>query len=101
MRGLFYDRVIFLYKGSRFASSGAHAPRRSTINDMIMPHGSWKEHYNKRQKVYNAQLIAGITILCSTLLFVRIDTLNNIIRHISFYHNGKMYIPDCLISFAR
>ncbi|KAH0944463.1 hypothetical protein HN011_007292 [Eciton burchellii] len=57
--------------GSRFASSGAHAPRRSTINDIIMPHGSWKEHYNKRQKVYNAQLIAGITILCSTLLFVK------------------------------
>jgi len=77
-------------------------PRRSTINDVPMPHGSWKDHYNARQKVYNAQLIAGITILCSTLLFVRIDTLNNIIQYIYLIlsrRDGKMY--NCFISFVH
>ncbi|EZA61213.1 hypothetical protein DMN91_004816 [Ooceraea biroi] len=58
--------------GTHSASSELPADlRRPTINDIPVPHGSWKEHYDARQKVYNAQLIAGITVLVGTLLFVK------------------------------
>lgn len=41
-----------------------------TINDIPVPKGPWREYYEKRQKVYNAQLALGLTALLSTIIFV-------------------------------
>ncbi|KYQ51505.1 hypothetical protein ALC60_09378 [Trachymyrmex zeteki] len=42
----------------------------ATVNDIPGSCGPWKTHYDARQKVYNAQLIAGVGILISTIAYV-------------------------------
>lgn len=68
----FHVHIILLFKGTRSSSSSevTHL-KRPGVDDVIKPHGPWQEYYDKRQKVYNVQLIAGVTVLVSTLLFVR------------------------------
>ncbi|XP_032671129.1 uncharacterized protein LOC116844108 [Odontomachus brunneus] len=59
--------------GTRSSSSKVLDIRVPTINDIPVPKGSWREHYEKRQKVYNTQLIVGITALVSTLTFIKVS----------------------------
>ncbi|EFN87317.1 hypothetical protein EAI_06088 [Harpegnathos saltator] len=44
-----------------------------TIDDIPIPKGSWREYYEKRQKVYNMQLAIGLTALLSTLTFIKVS----------------------------
>ncbi|XP_018362810.1 PREDICTED: uncharacterized protein LOC108760985 [Trachymyrmex cornetzi] len=61
----------FIRSGSRSSSSKAlDDVKLATVNDIPGPCGPWKEHYDARQKVYNAQLIAGVGILISTIAYV-------------------------------
>lgn len=64
--------VIFQYKGTRSSSSKVGDIKLATINDIHEPCGSWKDHYEARQKVYNTQLIAGVSLLVGTIIFVSI-----------------------------
>lgn len=61
---------IFMYKGTRSSSSKAVDVKLATINDIPTSIGAWKEHYDSRQKVYNAQLITGIIVLIGTITYV-------------------------------
>lgn len=44
-----------------------------SFDEIPVPQGSWKEHYDARQKVYNTQLIAGVSVLVGTIAFVCIN----------------------------
>lgn len=59
--------------GTRSSSSKALDVKLPTINDIPGPCGPWKEHHDARQKVYNAQLIAGLTILISTITYIKMS----------------------------
>ncbi|XP_025997254.1 uncharacterized protein LOC105201600 [Solenopsis invicta] len=60
--------------GTRSASSHAAVDvKLPTINDIPQPCGPWKEHYDARQKVYNAQLIAGLAVLISTITYIKMS----------------------------
>lgn len=59
--------------GTRSASSKVVDFKWPTVNDLPVPQGSWQEHYNARQKVYNAQLIAGLAVLIGTITFVKVS----------------------------
>jgi len=55
-----------------------------TINDIPAPCGPWKEHYDAKQKIYNAQLIAGVAILIGTITYVCIKfMLSQIMLNVS------------------
>ncbi|XP_024891223.1 uncharacterized protein LOC112467023 [Temnothorax curvispinosus] len=57
--------------GTRSSSSKALDIKPATINDIPGPCGAWKDHYDSRQKVYNAQLIAGLVVLISTITYIK------------------------------
>ncbi|KYM98582.1 hypothetical protein ALC62_10550, partial [Cyphomyrmex costatus] len=61
--------------GTRSSSSKAVQDdlRLPTINDIPGPCGSWKEHYDARQRVYNVQLLAGIGVLVGTIAYVKLS----------------------------
>lgn len=40
----------------------------STYNDLPQPQGSWKTHYDAKQRKYNAQLAFGIGFFAVTLI---------------------------------
>ncbi|XP_018338926.1 PREDICTED: uncharacterized protein LOC108746569 [Trachymyrmex septentrionalis] len=63
----------FIRSGSRSSSSKVVDIKLPTINDIPGPCGPWKKHYDARQKVYNAQLIAGVGILISTIAYIKIS----------------------------
>lgn len=42
---------------------------QSTLNDLPQPQGSWKTHYDAKQKSYNMQLAFGIVFLAGTIIF--------------------------------
>jgi len=44
-----------------------------TLNDIPAACGPWKEHYDVRQKIYNAQLIGGVAVLISTIAYIKIS----------------------------
>jgi len=54
----------------------------ATINDIPQSCGAWKEHYDSRQKVYNTQLILGVTVLVGTIAFVRIKFIFSDVEYI-------------------
>ncbi|XP_011875838.1 PREDICTED: uncharacterized protein LOC105566443 [Vollenhovia emeryi] len=59
--------------GARSSSSHAVDIKKATINDIPQSCGAWKDHYDSRQKVYNAQLIAGLAVLVGTITFVKVS----------------------------
>ena len=59
--------------GTRSSSKVVVDVKLPTVNDIPVPHGSWQEHYDARQKVYNTQLIAGLAVLVGTIAFVKIS----------------------------
>ncbi|XP_018309028.1 uncharacterized protein COX7B [Mycetomoellerius zeteki] len=64
----------FIRSGSRSSSSKAMDDiKLATVNDIPGSCGPWKTHYDARQKVYNAQLIAGVGILISTIAYIKIS----------------------------
>jgi len=76
--------IIFWYKGIRSSSSKAVDVKLATINDIPAPCGPWKDHYDARQKVYNAQLIGGIAFLIGTIAYVCIKfMLSQIMLNVS------------------
>nr|XP_012216286.1 PREDICTED: uncharacterized protein LOC105668458 [Linepithema humile] len=56
--------------GTRSSSSKVEV-KYATINDLHSPCGPWKDHYEARQKVYNTQLIAGVSLLIGTITFLK------------------------------
>ncbi|XP_020284770.1 uncharacterized protein LOC109855223 [Pseudomyrmex gracilis] len=58
---------------TRSASTKVTDIKLPTINDIPAPSGPWKDHYDARQKVYNMQLIAGITVLVGTITFIKVS----------------------------
>lgn len=64
--------LFFQYEGTRSYSSKVGEVKLASINDIHSPCGPWKEHHDARQKVYNTQLIAGVSILIGTITFVSI-----------------------------
>lgn len=72
MHSFFYKYVISNKGVTRSASTKVTDIKLPTINDIPAPSGPWKDHYDARQKVYNMQLIAGITVLVGTITFVSI-----------------------------
>ncbi|XP_012537113.1 uncharacterized protein LOC105837141 [Monomorium pharaonis] len=60
--------------GTRSASSHAAVDvKLATINDIPQSCGLWKEHYDARQKVYNAQLITGLAVLIGTITYIKVS----------------------------
>ncbi|XP_017059036.1 uncharacterized protein LOC108099891 [Drosophila ficusphila] len=55
---------------SRAAYHGGHGPH-STMNDLPVPAGDWKEQHSQRNAKYNAALITGILVLAGTIGFVK------------------------------
>lgn len=61
--------IIYYIKGVRFY----HVPnelRPPTMDEVLVPQGSWQEAHAKAQRKYNLQLAAGIIILGATIAFV-------------------------------
>ncbi|KAK9302455.1 hypothetical protein QLX08_005529 [Tetragonisca angustula] len=55
-----------------------HVPnelRPPTMDEVLVPQGSWQEAHAKAQRKYNLQLAAGIIILGATIAFGRITGL--------------------------
>lgn len=43
--------------------------KRTTINDLLVPSGSWKEGFARQQKKFNRHLIAGIAFFTGTVAY--------------------------------
>ncbi|XP_053987332.1 uncharacterized protein LOC128880853 [Hylaeus volcanicus] len=59
---------------TRSGARAYHIPRESRpphMDELPVPSGSWQEAYNKDQKKYNMQLVAGIASLAITIAFGR------------------------------
>lgn len=59
--------------GTRSASSKVVDFKPPTVNELPIPQGSWKDHYDARQKIYNAQLITGIAVLVGTITYIKVS----------------------------
>ncbi|KAL6435049.1 hypothetical protein ACFW04_005267 [Cataglyphis niger] len=57
--------------GTRSASSKAVDFKLPSFDEIHTPQGCWKEHYDAKQKLFNAQLIGGVSVLVATLAFVK------------------------------
>lgn len=60
---------IYNIKGVR----SYHVPnevRPPTMDEVIVPQGSWQQSYSKAQQKHNLQLAAGIIILGATIAYV-------------------------------
>ncbi|XP_036336367.1 uncharacterized protein LOC118746621 [Rhagoletis pomonella] len=55
---------------SRAAYHGGHH-QKTTLNDLPVPEGDWKEHYTRQNTKYNAWLITGVLFLAGTIGFVK------------------------------
>lgn len=55
----------------RFQSYSKKAP--VTIDDLPVPKGSWKAHYDKQNAKYNAQLIGGTALLTATIGYLAVS----------------------------
>lgn len=55
---------------SRAAYHGGGHHQHSTMNDLPVPAGDWKEQYSQNNSKYNAALITGILVLAGTIGFV-------------------------------
>ncbi|KAK3852220.1 hypothetical protein Pcinc_041183 [Petrolisthes cinctipes] len=42
-----------------------------TMNDLPVPQGSWREHYNQRQRKNNIHLVAGILFTGATVAYAK------------------------------
>ena len=61
--------IIYYIKGVR----SYHVPnelRPPTMDEVVVPQGSWQEAHAKAQRKYNLQLAAGIIILGATIAVV-------------------------------
>ncbi|KAH8360322.1 hypothetical protein KR200_001866 [Drosophila serrata] len=56
---------------SRAAYHGGGHHQHSTMNDLPVPAGDWKEQHTQRNAKYNAALITGILVLAGTIGFVK------------------------------
>ncbi|KAH8366045.1 hypothetical protein KR093_008601 [Drosophila rubida] len=56
---------------SRAAYHGGGHHQHSTMNDLPVPAGDWKEQYSQNQTKYNAALLTGILVLAGTIGFVK------------------------------
>lgn len=65
---------------SRAAYHGGHGPH-STMNDLPVPAGDWKEQHSQKNAKYNAALITGILVLAGTIGFVK----SSGIIHFNYY----------------
>ncbi|KAH8246036.1 hypothetical protein KR026_011741 [Drosophila bipectinata] len=54
---------------SRAAYHGGHH-QHSTMNDLPVPAGDWKEQHSQQNSKYNAVLLTGILVLAGTIGFV-------------------------------
>ncbi|CAD7003582.1 uncharacterized protein LOC101450794 [Ceratitis capitata] len=64
---------------SRAAYHGGHH-QHSTLDDLPVPAGDWKENYARQNAKYNAWLAAGVLFLAGTIGFVKtsgVIELNN------------------------
>ncbi|KAM0727421.1 hypothetical protein ACS0PU_006753 [Formica fusca] len=59
--------------GTRCASSKVIDVKLPSFDEIPVPQGSWKEHYDARQRVYNTQLIAGVSVLVGTIAFIKLS----------------------------
>ncbi|XP_043263125.1 uncharacterized protein LOC122403590 [Colletes gigas] len=59
--------------GTRSSSHIPHDVRPPTMDEVIVPSGSWQEHYNKAQTRYNLQLVSGVALLVVTIVIGRIN----------------------------
>ncbi|KAH8307373.1 hypothetical protein KR044_010958 [Drosophila immigrans] len=55
---------------SRAAYHGGGHHQHSTMNDLPVPAGDWKEQHSQNQTKYNAALLTGILVLAGTIGFV-------------------------------
>ncbi|XP_023164133.1 uncharacterized protein LOC111594880 [Drosophila hydei] len=55
---------------SRAAYHGGHH-QHSTMNDLPVPAGDWKEQHSRNNTKYNAALLTGILVLAGTIGFVK------------------------------
>lgn len=55
---------------SRAAYHGGGHHQHSTMNDLPVPAGDWKEQYSQNNAKYNAALVTGILVLAGTIGFV-------------------------------
>lgn len=62
---------------SRAAYHGGGHHQHSTMNDLPVPAGDWKEQYSQNNSKYNAALVAGILVLAGTIGFVSCNDLPN------------------------
>ncbi|KAH8235149.1 hypothetical protein KR032_009300 [Drosophila birchii] len=56
---------------SRAAYHGGGHHQHSTMNDLPVPAGDWKEQHSQQNAKYNAVLITGILVLAGTIGFVK------------------------------
>ncbi|EDW76730.1 uncharacterized protein Dwil_GK19773 [Drosophila willistoni] len=59
---------------SRAAYHGGHH-QHSTMNDLPVPAGDWREQHSQQNAKYNAVLAAGVLILAGTIGFVKASGL--------------------------
>lgn len=55
---------------SRAAYHGGGHHQHSTMNDLPVPAGDWKEQHSQNNAKYNAALVTGILVLAGTIGFV-------------------------------
>ncbi|XP_053956648.1 uncharacterized protein LOC129242825 [Anastrepha obliqua] len=55
---------------SRAAYHGGHH-QQSTLNDLPVPEGDWKENHSRQNTKYNAWLITGVLFLAGTIGFAK------------------------------
>ncbi|XP_033241125.1 uncharacterized protein COX7B isoform X2 [Drosophila pseudoobscura] len=56
---------------SRAAYHAGGHHQHSTMNDLPVPAGDWKEQYSQQNTKYNVILIAGVLVLAGTIGFVK------------------------------
>ncbi|XP_043473921.1 uncharacterized protein LOC122506023 [Leptopilina heterotoma] len=58
--------------GVRFSSYDSSSKEKAFahMNQLPVPKGSWQKNYDAKQKTYNMQLVAGLSILGGTITYI-------------------------------
>lgn len=64
-----------------------------SMDEVLVPCGSWKEANAKARTKYNIQFVAGVVILVATIayVYINISFLNLIKLYLFIYFNFKIY----------
>lgn len=84
---------------SRAAYHGGGHHQHSTMNDLPVPAGDWKEQHSQQNAKYNAVLITGILVLAGTIGFVSPTPSHTLSRALSNYGFSLQVKSSGLIHF--